>query len=160
MLCRAWSGSICNVLSLCCKLASRSVEVSLEEAAQDLSNHRCLIRQESERNGVSKEPTKVSQPELEELVKVMISCEEQADELYGHFSVWQDNLSTVRSMTLVDPLAEEIQEAGRQRVDTPFLCFVQRVSSVSRFIENSFSLPMHEFSWLNFYDSETIFRLI
>ena len=60
---------------------------------------------------MSKEPTKVPQPELEELVKVMISCEQQADELYGHFNFWQDNLSTVRSMTLVDPLEEEIQES-------------------------------------------------
>ena len=60
---------------------------------------------------MSKEPTKVPQPELEELVKVMITCEEQANELYGHFSVWHDNLSTVRSMTLVDPLEEEIKES-------------------------------------------------
>ena len=34
------------------------------------------------------------------------------------------------------------QEAGRQHVDTPFLCFVQRVSSVSRFIENN-CFPAH-----------------
>ena len=41
----------------------------------------------------------------------MISCEEQADELNEHFSVWQDNPSMAKSMMWVDPLEEEIHES-------------------------------------------------
>ena len=102
--------------------ASWPVEVSLEEAAQNLSSHRCLLSQEVERSGHSSqmmyprnqgdaEHKGSSHPEVEELVKVMISCEEQADELSGHFGVWQDNPSIAKSMMLVDPLEGEIQES-------------------------------------------------
>ena len=73
--------------------ASWPVEVSLEDAVQDLSNHRSLLSQELEINGVNKEPLKIPQPEpeLEEVVKTVVSCEQQAEELHGHLSVWEDS---------------------------------------------------------------------
>ena len=55
------------------------VEVNLKAAVQDLSDHRYGISQELDRSNAGKGPNAVLQPESEELIKTMISCEDQAE---------------------------------------------------------------------------------
>ena len=57
------------------------VEVDLEEAVQDLSCHRCFVGQELDLHGSGEgHPANADKAEIDEFVRTLVSCEEQADE--------------------------------------------------------------------------------
>ena len=43
---------------------------------------------------------------MDEFVRALISCEEQAEELRSHLGVWEDGPHTVKSVAFVEPLEE------------------------------------------------------
>ena len=83
------------------------VEVDLKEVVQKFSYHRCLMGQELELYGLGKAfSAKIDTAEMDEFVRALISCEEQAEELRSHLGLWEDGPHTVRSITLVESLEE------------------------------------------------------
>ena len=84
------------------------VEVDLEEAVQDLSYHRCLVGQALELHGFSEgRLIKSDKAEIDELVRVLVSCEEQAYDIQGQLEVRDGGSHAVRSMAVLDPLEED-----------------------------------------------------
>ena len=85
----------------------RPLEVDLEEAVQDLSYHRCSVGQQLElRSSGEGHLAKADRAAIDEFVRILVSCEEQANELHSHRGVWENGPHTVRSMTFIDPLEE------------------------------------------------------
>ena len=84
------------------------VEVDLEEAVQDLSYHRCSISQELELHSSGEGPVNGSdRTEIDEFVRVLVSCEEQACDLLKHLDVWETGQHAVRSMATIHLLEED-----------------------------------------------------